>query len=208
MFGRSFKKRDSPPRFKREGSGRYNLLRRNNRLQFRGLSPLRARTLLHRGDLPEILLREYLQNPVPLRFAMSAFALALGNRQVPVCRCNSSERVVYGGFAIVKAKICKREVFADIFTSDSTIACDVIIKKQENELSLVFELCERYAIAFVFQFPYFSRYFSMHFCTMSIASCLWQISLTVVFLCSNVLYTSKKCIISSNTCLGSSPMSL
>lgn len=47
-------------------------------------------------------------------------------------------------------------------------------------------------------------YALIHLLMISIASSRWQISLTVVCLCSSDLYTSKKCIISSKTCLGSS----
>ena len=47
-------------------------------------------------------------------------------------------------------------------------------------------------------------YALIHLSIISIASCLWHISFTAVVLCSSDLYTSKKCIISSNTCFGSS----
>ena len=52
--------------------------------------------------------------------------------------------------------------------------------------------------------PNFSSYAWMHFLMISTASSRCAISLTVVFLCSKDLYTSKKCIISSKICLGSS----
>ena len=89
---------------------------------------------------------------------------------------------------------------AELARRDLDVAHAEIVGIEQVAARLGNGVAEKYDLHSSPHFAYFALYALMHFLMISTASSRCAISRTVVFLCSSDLYTSKKCIISSNMC--------